>query len=86
MKGKKMANVFANEDAAGTTLYGADGPIEKAARVCRWAASVVGSGPPCDEDIKVALSCAGLQVTEENVELVRTEIDRLDKLARRSSG
>ncbi len=81
-----MGNIFANEDAVGTTLNGADGPIEKAARVCRWAASVVGSGLPSGQDIEVALSCAGMPVTGENVELVRAEIDRLEKLARRSSG
>ncbi len=78
-----MASVFANEGAAGTTLYGADGPIDKAARVCRWAASVVGSGPPSDGNIETALLKQGVPVTGENVELVRAEIDRQETLTKR---
>lgn len=66
-----MTSLFAHDDAVGTTLHGTNEPIKAAARICRWAADVVGLEEPTDQNIRTALEAEGLATISENVVAVR---------------
>lgn len=74
-----MTSLFSHDNAVGTTLHGVDDLFKAIARICRWAADVVGLEEPTDSNIATALEAEGLEATSESVAAVRSALAQLPR-------